>query len=607
MKIKRLLFIISCMVALVSTTSCVDERYDLDNVSGEIHLFENGVALPLLQTGDLYFDDLISSEDEIVLNEKGVYEISTSSEVLSVEMQIVDKVRISEQNPDFGVIKSYNAIIPTGSVTFELPSDLTDYNANLHCETAKIDEKVTYIEKIYTHDNWVSTIKFEVLDGSGNPISSQTGLKVDKIKFDNYKLELPSVLIMDKEQITTSGNINVTTDDNSNVIVLNGEAFENSVVIGVKINGVTIGEDMFVNNKIILDEEVSLNGAISLSVSNSGAMVEQTLQIAPTLNIPEVYIDEALGNTTMSDELENERVYIGELPDFLNNPETSLILTNPYIPIVIETTVPMDTIYADIVLVPKDESGNNIYNENGEKIEIEVNHIAVPGDDHETPGATIIYEYVACQRIPELDNLGYDFVECLELGTITQKIPSYIEVSGRGYTDPNHIYNFYMGELYHADINYEVRVPFMVEQNTCIVYEDVTSDLNTDLFEVISASSIILNAEILNGFPAEMSLSVEPFDVDGNKIEGLEVMIPSKINASETTELTENVVPAKTNMRIEIRELVKGEMQKLDQLKWRVKVLFPDKGLVSIYQALNMKIALELPEGFGINMDNLEN
>ena len=607
MKIKRLLFIISCMVALVSTTSCVDERYDLDNVSGEIHLFENGVALPLLQTGDLFFGDLISSEDDIVLNEKGVYEISTNSEVLSVEMQIVDKVRISEQNPDFGVIKSFNAIIPTGSVTFELPSYLTNYNANLHCETAKIDEKVTCIEKIYTHDNWVSTIKFEILDGSGNPISPQTGLKVDKIKFDNYKLELPSALIMDKEQITTSGNINVTTDDNSNVIVLNGEAFENSVVIGVKINGVTIGEDMFVNNKIILDEEVSLNGAISLSVSNSGAMVEQTLQIAPTLNIPEVYIDEALGNATMSDELENERLYIGELPDFLNNPETSLILTNPYIPIVIETTVPMDTIYADIVLIPKDERGNNIYNENGEKIEIEVNHIAVPGDDHDTPGATINYEYVACQRIPELDNLGYDFVECLELGTITQKIPSYIEVSGRGYTDSNHIYNFYMGEPYHADINYEVRVPFMVEQNTCIVYEDVTSDLNTDLFEVISASSIILNAEILNGFPAEMSLSVEPFDVDGNKIEGLEVMIPSKINASETTELTENVVPAKTNMRIEIRELVKGEMQKLDQLKWRVKVLFPDKGLVSIYQALNMKIALELPEGFGINMYNLEN
>lgn len=604
MKIKKHLYAVVLMTAII-TASCVDERYDMDDISEDMHFFENGISFPLLQTGDLYFDDLISSEDEIVLNEKGVYEISTNSEVLSVEMQVVDKVRIPEQNLDFGVIKSFNATIPSGSVTFELPSELTDYNADLHCETAKIDEKVTYIEKIYTHDNWVSTIKFEILDGSGKAISSQSGLRVDKIKFDNYKLELPSALIMDKEQITASGNIKVSTDENSNIIVLNGEAMENSVVIGVKINGVAIGEDMFVDNKIILDEEVSLNGTISLSVSNSGAMVEQTLQIAPNLNIPEVYIDEALGNATMSDELENERVYIGQLPDFLNNPETSLILTNPYIPIVIETTVPMDTIYADIVLVPRDENGNNIYNENGEKIEIEVNHIAVPGDDHDTPGATINYEYVACQRIPELDNLGYDFIECLELGTITQKIPSYIEVSGRGYTDSNHIYDFYMGEPYYANINYEVRVPFMVEENTCIIYEDETSDLNSDLFELLNVSVVYANAKIKNGFPADMTLEVTAYDVDGNELNGVEIVVPQTIKASKTTELTENVEPTESDVRLEIKELVQGELQKLDQLKYRVKVLFPDKGLISKYQTLNMKIDLDLPEGMGINIDNL--
>ncbi len=604
MKIKKHLYIVALMTAII-TASCVDERYDMDDISEDMHFFENGISFPLLQTGDLYFDDLISSEDEIVLNEKGVYEISTNSEVLSVEMQVVDKVRIPEQNLDFGVIKSFNATIPSGSVTFELPSELTDYNADLHCETAKIDEKVTYIEKIYTHDNWVSTIKFEILDGSGKAISSQSGLRVDKIKFENYKLELPSALIMDKEQITASGNIKVSTDENSNIIVLNGEAMENSVVIGVKINGVAIGEDMFVDNKIILDEEVSLNGTISLSVSNSGAMVEQTLQIAPNLNIPEVYIDEALGNATMSDELENERVYIGQLPDFLNNPETSLILTNPYIPLVIETTVPMDTIYADVVLVPRDENGNNIYNENGEKIEIEVNHIAVPGDDHDTPGATINYEYVACQRIPELDNLGYDFIECLELGTITQKIPSYIEVSGRGYTDPNHIYDFYMGEPYYANINYEVRVPFMVEESTCIVYEDETSDLNSDLFELLKVSVVYANAKIKNGFPADMTLEVTAYDINGNELNGVEIIVPQTIKASKTTELTENVEPTESDVRLEIKELVQGELQKLDQLKYRVKVLFPDKGLISKYQTLNMKIDLDLPEGMGIDIDNL--
>ncbi|MBR2476413.1 MAG: hypothetical protein IKB57_07800, partial [Bacteroidaceae bacterium] len=67
MDIKRLLSAIFCLVAILATSSCVDDRYDLDNVSEDVHLFENGVNLPLLQTGDLFFDDLVSSEDDIVV------------------------------------------------------------------------------------------------------------------------------------------------------------------------------------------------------------------------------------------------------------------------------------------------------------------------------------------------------------------------------------------------------------------------------------------------------------------------------------------------------------------------------------------------------------
>ena len=102
-----------------------------------------------------------------------------------------------------------------------------------------------------------------------------------------------------------------------------------------------------------------------------------------------------------------------------------------------------------------------------------------------------------------------------------------------------------------------------------------------------------------------MSFYVEPYDVEGNKIDGIEILIPDEIRASETVDLTENVVPAETNLRLVIRELVKGDIQKIDQLKWRVNVVFPDKGLISKYQALNMKIALELPAGIVLDMDNL--
>ncbi len=605
MKILKQILAICGMMAIVATTSCVDERYDLDNVSGEMHLFENGITIPLLQTGDMFFGDMISSEDEIVLNEKGVYEFGTNKDRLNLDMEIVDQVYIPEQNPDFGLIKTCKLPIPTfNSTPIPLPSDITDYVASLSVETDEIDSRVTRIEKIYTHEEWISTIKLSITDGTGAPISGGA-MRVDMIKFDNYRLELPSVLILDRDRLSASGNIKVTPDDASNTIILNGEAEGSEIYVHVKINGLNIGNEIFVNNKIVIDEDIAMKGDISLTITNDGPMATYELGVKPTLNIPEVHMDEVLGNATLEANLEKEIVRIGSLPDFLESSETSLILTNPYVPIAIETTIPMDYIYADIELVPRDANGDYIYDDNGQKIEIKVDHMSVPGDSHDTPGPTTSYEYIACQRIPELDNLGYDFVECPELGMITKKIPSYIEVSGRGYTDPGHTYDFYVGESYHAELGYEVRIPFMVEQNTCIVYEAETTDLNADIFENLTMSTICVNADILNGFPAEMTLGVEPFDVNGNRIDGVEVIIPSSIKASETTELTENVVPAQTKMKLEIRELVKGEMQKIDQLKWQVKVLFPDRGLISKYQSLNMKISLELPEGIAINMDNL--
>ena len=129
--------------------------------------------------------------------------------------------------------------------------------------------------------------------------------------------------------------------------------------------------------------------------------------------------------------------------------------------------------------------------------------------------------------------------------------------------------------------------------------------MNADIFETISAKTIYANAKVLNGFPADMELSAELYDVYGNKIDGVEVIIPEKIKASQTTELTENVVPTETSLKIEFHELCEGEMQKIDQIKWQVKVLFPDSGLISKYQSLSMKIDLELPEGLDVDIDNL--
>ena len=605
MKLGKHFFVICSMVTIISATSCVDERYDLDNVSEEVHLFENGINFPLLQTGNLYFGDLMSSDNQIVVNENGVYEFGTDEGSISVKTQVVDRIRVPQQNLKFGTIKSCEIYIPNGSISRTLDAEYTEFDTNLDASTAPIDSKVVGLESMYTYDEWVSEIRFSVLDGSGKPISSESGVTVDEIAFENYRLELPDALIIDKNRTTASGNISVTKEDGSNTLILNGASASNKVVVKVKLKGVYIGDESFIDGKIVLNQHVGMSGAISLTMTNRGSLTKQSLQIKPSVYIPEVYMDEAVGRANLSDDMEKEEISIGSLPDFLKSSETSLILTNPYIPIVIESSLLIDALYADITLIPRDENRNHIYDDNGNPIIIEIKDVSVSGDLDPQTGLAVCKDYVACQRIPELESLGYSCIECQELGMITKEIPAYIEVSGNGHTNPEDVLHFYMGESYNIDLDYEVRIPFMVEENTRIVYEEVTSDLNADIFNTITADEIFVNAKILNGFPANMSFEVEPYDVEGNKIDGIEILIPEEIKASETVVLTENVVPAETNLRLVIRELVKGDIKKIDQLKWRVNVVFPDKGLISKYQALNMRIALELPDGIVLDMDNL--
>lgn len=70
------LFLITCLATLA--LSCTDSDYDFDNMSEDIHLFDNGVYFPLLTT-DVPFSRMIEGyEDNIGLQEDGIYFIHTN-------------------------------------------------------------------------------------------------------------------------------------------------------------------------------------------------------------------------------------------------------------------------------------------------------------------------------------------------------------------------------------------------------------------------------------------------------------------------------------------------------------------------------------------------
>ena len=358
------------------------------------------------------------------------------------------------------------------------------------------------------------------------------------------------------------------------------------------------------SNKVVFNDKVEVKGDISLSLKTASAETPMSFKVVPTLYIPEAYVDEAFGKVDLKVNETSETIYINSLPSFLTDENTSLSLYNPYLPIEIKTTLPMSA-SANIKLYPKDKDGNYICDDNGQQVIISVEEMSIHGDDHDVYGPSTFYEYVACHEIAELSTNGYDFVRSENLGKLTEKIPYSIDVIGEGYNDPSEEHDFFLGEPYDLDIKYNLNVPFFLNAGSKIQYNDSTLDLNTDVFETISAKSIFANAIIKNGFPAEMEIFAELCDVNGEKLDGIEVIIPKKINASKSIGITDDVVPAQTNMRIEFREIKDGQMKLIDRINWRVNAYFPDQGAISKYQKLNMKINLELPDGISIDLDNL--
>lgn len=594
------LLLFTCIVLFLS--SCIDKRYDMDNISNDMHLFENGISIPLLRTGDLRFEKLISSQNDIRLNEEGVYEFYSEEKNFHTHIDKIPKISVSAQQPNFGTIKSHTVTINGFSTeTIPLDKDITSYETILNIETEKLDDRLIEVYSVSTHSNWVSKITLSVVDENERPLSGD--LKVKGMVFDNYKLIFPKKLIIDNIVYVTEG-INCIINSN-NEITLNGSVDGDVLELVVKINGVDGGDENLINTfgEIVLSEKIEIGGNISLDVMNSGNSIVQTFKVKPTLFIPGVKMDEGKGGIKVDVEIMEDEVKIGSLPSFITSEGTSLKLTNPYMPLYVTSTAPM-RVKSNIKMYPKDADGNYIY-DNGEKVEVLINDLSIPGDNHGDALASNFYEYVACEKIGYYDNNGFKYVECMNLDKICAKIPTSIEIIAEGESDASDIQDFYFDEEFNIDINYRVHVPFSLNSGSKIQYNDSTLDLNADIFDVISAKSIFANAIIKNGFPVEMDIFAELCDVNGEKLDGIEVVIPQKIKASESVGITDDVVPEQTYMRIEFRETKDGQMKLIDRINWRVNAYFPDQGVISKYQKLNMKINLELPDGISIDLDNL--
>lgn len=215
---------------------------------------------------------------------------------------------------------------------------------------------------------------------------------------------------------------------------------------------------------------------------------------------------------------------IGDLPDFLSDPEVTIAVANP----TVRFTFDMSQVPAGL-----DVSGRLTARKDGAVTTV----VDMPASgkaslDANTRSSIYFYE----DRIhavgekgafdPELDRVvsGSNTYPATGLAELIRKLPDYIDVDlkNRHVTVQDKPYTIQLGRDYHAALDYDVLIPFNFDQGLRIVYNDSICDMNEDLKDY-SAEGLEASAVVASTIPLDLQAELVALDVNGREIPSIHI------------------------------------------------------------------------------------
>lgn len=558
---------------LGSVTSCFDDSYDLKkDIDMTINVGGEHLAFPIGNTEKVTLDKIIEIEegDDLQTDANGAYHLLKSGEIDDITTE-VKTVTVKTTNTEIDPIEVANSTdFSGGKLTTE-----TSNTKSKPIETSAddIDEAVKEIYSLET-----STPINIILEKGGN--MNLTGLDATvTIQFSP---------VMQIEGTDEENKISFQLDEEDlaegsyvHTVNLTGFAFGD----GNKGNGKVIGED----HRIDISEEVTVTVDAIVTVSSVQAGDELTL--TPTIRIEDMIITEASGIVEPVLDESTSSMELSNLPEFLENEETQLDITNPIF--TFQAYNPLD--------IDVEITGTLSGMKNGALID--GSEVKIGGENTERiilhPGNNII-------SLSRLGNGGPENAQNIKidnLNDLIQTIPDEVNVTIQPTVICDDYFSIKLGTTYTVDCNYDIDVPLSFGSGLNIVYEETIDDLSGDMedFDIYEA---VLTASVDNTIPLALELTndnVEVLDGAGQKIESVTVSVTGDIKAGNGTEQAVN-----SQLNINLKTTEKGVLNRLDAIKLKITAKSGTTTDVQLYESqwLQLKdIKLKLPKGVTVDMN----
>lgn len=563
------------------TTSCIDNSYDLNrDIDMTISAGGEHLAIPVGYTEKITLDKIIELDE------------GDDLQIVDGEYHLLKKDNIDETNTSVKLVtvnESSNPIEPIRIISGNHDSDVYDIlisNAEsegfINAEAHGVDKAVIEIGSLAADMPTTLTLKLKL---SGE-------ISTSLVKVGTMTITFPNFIQFEKEN-----GLNGQTLTMTDVQIEPYSGFTKEL----KINKYVFGKEYGEGNRV--DEE---NGDRILKIENQEIKIDMqginvadpsgngSLNITPTITLAEMAVSEVYGTIQPDIDVKPTEVELNNLPDFLQDDEIRLDITNPVFSFnannPLNTDVEMDGVltgYKDgkVTKIVKIGSGNG-----GASITLKPS-----GDKQQT--ISIVRDE---QTVVEANATK---VVVPNLNDIIETIPDHINVELKPVVKTEQYYTVNLGQDYTLNSAYDIDIPLSFGSNLKIVYEETLDNFDLDLEDVdIEKAALSINA--VNTIPLAMEIkndNVSALDANGNVIKDIDVTVEGTI-----TESKDGKTEVSSALNVNLNETAEGAISKLDGLKLKITAVpgqATDVQLLSTQWMQLKDMKLKIPNGIKVDLN----
>lgn len=548
-QMKASLLLASLLTLGFSLTGCTNDDYDFDQIDATMGFGSGELEIPASSTMNIPLSDILELEEggSVKIAANGDYLFQLTGSDASSASPMISPIHLT------GKSDKHTIILGTSSAAKGTRA------AGTHLSFVSPRQQMFVYQG---SDAAVKSLKSAEVDGEIVLIVNLAlnGLSSAIATIDKVTINLPGYL-----QISSvNGNDNGVPMVNGSKITVENVSTSRNLRLTIKAKKLDFANQDAYGEVVIGDNgSIKMDGYFDLGIeANITGVPTSELSIGANVTVNDITLKSATGIFDPEINISSlGDVSVTGVPDFLSEDGVRADLDNPQIILSIQND--MDAAAKVSAKVISTKNGQNLATVQLPEMNIckttvaPVTRICICR--HKTAELTAQY---GAANVYEVSNLAT---------LINQHIPDHVQITDvETRADLSQEMTIEFGRNYNVVPSYEIYAPLAFAEDAVIEYADDFDGWNDDLddLELSEGTYVRLTADAQNLVPATLIVEATPLGLEGTDISNL---IEVNVKKGTVKASADGVTAVNSPLEIELREKVKGGLQKLDGLSYKVK------------------------------------